>query len=196
MGGESPSWSEEVDEVVPTWEEGSRRAPSWDDPDYWAKCDLEVKLVRKPVRVRRAKVKSLKRTLPDTSKKQITYPHLVKLEDWLTLMKEHDVVERLKSIKAHIAKEDIKLKTRLVGQEEEGMKEAELAAKVSITDRGARIVMIKKRGVTQYYVVVHMMGPITMSTKFTPWVEKEQTKEKTVDGQLRGVEQEVINLRN
>ena len=196
MGGGSPSWSEEVDEVVPTWEEGSRRAPSWDDPDYWAKCDLEVKLVRKPVRVRRAKVKSLKRTLPDTSKKQITYPHLVKLEDWLTLMKEHDVVERLKSIKAHIAKEDIKQKTRLVGQEEEGMKEAELAAKVSITDRGARIVMIKKRGVTQYYVVVHMMGPITMSTKFTPWVEKEQTKEKTVDGQLRGVEQEVINLRN
>ena len=196
MGGGSPSWSEEVDEVVPTWEEGSRRAPSWDDPDYWAKCDLEVKLVRKPVRVRRAKVKSLKRTLPDTSKKQITYPHLIKLEDWLTLMKEHDVVERLKSIKAHIAKEDIKQKTRLVGQEEEGMKEAELAAKVSITDRGARIVMIKKRGVTQYYVVVHMMGPITMSTKFTPWVEKEQTKEKTVDGQLRGVEQEVINLRN
>ena len=196
MGGGSPSWSEEVDEVVPTWEEGSRRAPSWDDPDYWAKCDLEVKLVRKPVRVRRAKVKSLKRTLPDTSKKQITYPHLVKLEDWLTWTKEHDVVERLKSIKAHIAKEDIKLKTRLVGQEEEGMKEAELAAKVSITDRGARIVMIKKRGVTQYYVVVHMMGPITMSTKFTPWVEKEQTKEKTVDGQLRGVEQEVINLQN
>ena len=196
MGGGSPSWSEEVDEVVPTWEEGSRRAPSWDDPDYWAKCDLEVKLVRKPVRVRRAKVKSLKRTLPDTSKKQITYPHLVKLEDWLTWTKEHDVVERLKSIKAHIAKEDIKLKTRLVGQEEEGMKEAELAAKVSITDRGARIVMIKKRGVTQYYVVVHMMGPITMSTKFTPWVEKEQIKEKTVDGQLRGVEQEVINLRN
>ena len=196
MGGGSPSWSEEVDEVVPTWEEGSRRAPSWDDPDYWAKCDLEVKLVRKPVRVRRAKVKSLKRTLPDTSKKQITYPHLVKLEDWLTWTKEHDVVERLKSIKAHIAKEDIKQKTRLVGQEEEGMKEAELAAKVSITDRGARIVMIKKRGVTQYYVVVHMMGPITMSTKFTPWVEKEQTKEKTVDGQLRGVEQEVINLKN
>ena len=196
MGGESPSWSEEVDEVVPTWEEGSRRAPSWDDPDYWAKCDLEVKLVRKPVMVRRAKVKSLKRTLPDTSKKQITYPHLVKLEDWLTWTKEHDVVERLKSIKAHIAKEDIKQKTRLVGQEEEGMKEAELAAKVSITDRGARIVMIKKRGVTQYYVVVHMMGPITMSAKFTPWVEKEQTKEKTVDGQLRGVEQEVINLQN
>ena len=196
MGGGSPSWSEEVDEVVPTWEEGSRRAPSWDDPDYWAKCDLEVKLVRKPVRVRRAKVKSLKRTLPDTSKKQITYPHLVKLEDWLTWTKEHDVVERLKSIKAHIAKEDIKQKTRLVGQEEEGMKEAELAAKVSITDRGARIVMIKKRGVTQYYVVVHMMGPITMSTKFTPWVEKEQTKEKTVDGQLRGVEQEVIYLQN
>ena len=194
MGGGSPSWSEEVDEVVPTWEEGSRRAPSWDDPDYWAKCDLEVKLVRKPVRVRRAKVKSLKRTLPDTSKKQITYPHLVKLEDWLTLMKEHDVVERLKSIKAHIAKEDIKLKTRLVGREEEGMDEAELAWKVSSTDRGAKIVLIKEGGITQYFVVVHTMGPSNMNNKFTPWVEKEQTKEKAVDGQLRGVEQEVINL--
>ena len=194
MGGGSPSWSEEVDEVVPTWEEGSRRAPSWDDPDYWAKCDLEVKLVRKPVRVRRAKVKSLKRTLPDTSKKQITYPHLVKLEDWLTWTKEHDVVERLKSMKAHIAKEDIKLKTRLVGREEEGMEDAELAWKVSSTDRGAKIVLIKEGGITQYFVVVHTMGPSNMNNKFTPWVEKEQTKEKAVDGQLRGVEQEVINL--
>ena len=180
------------------------RIPSWDDPDYWAKWDLGVKLAQKPAKVNGAMVKRRKWTpkrrkwtpRPDISKKQMTYPYLVKLEDWLTWTKEHDVVERLKSIKAHIAKEDIKLKTRLVGQEEEGMKEAELAAKVSITDRGARIVMIKKRGVTQYYVVVHMMGPITMSTKFTPWVEKEQTKEKTVDGQLRGVEQEVINLRN
>ena len=194
MGGGSPSWSEEVDEVVPTWEEGSRRAPSWDDPDYWAKCDLEVKLVRKPVRVRRAKVKSLKRTLPDTSKKQITYPHLISVEDWLTWKKEHDVAERLKSIKAHIAKEDIKGKTRIAGVEEEEMEEAELVAMVSSMDSGAKIVMIKEGGVTRYFVVVHMMGPSNVTTKFTPWVEKEQTKEKTVGGQLRGVEQEVINL--
>ena len=181
------------------------RIPSWDDPDYWAKWDLGVKLAQKPARVRGAMVKRRKWTpkrrkwtpRPDISKKQSTYPHLVKLEDWLTLMKEHDVVERLKSIKAHIAKEDIKWKTRLVGGKEEGMEEAELVAMVSATDKGAtRIVTIKKRGVTQYFVVVHTMGPITMSTKFTPWVEKEQTKEKTVDGQLRGVEQEVINLRN
>ena len=178
------------------------RIPSWDDPHYWAKWDLGVKLAQKPARVSGAMVKRRKWTpkrrkwtpRPDISKKQSTYPHLVKLEDWLTLMKEHDVVERLKSIKAHIAKEDIKLKTRLVGREEEGMEDAELAWKVSSTDRGARIVVIKEGGVTQHCVVVHMMGPGNMNTKFTPWVEKEQAKEKTVGGQLRGVEQEVIDL--
>ena len=178
------------------------RIPSWDDPNYWAKWDLGVKLAQKPARVSGAMVKRRKWTpkrrkwtpRPDISKKQSTYPHLVKLEDWLTLMKEHDVVERLKSIKAHIAKEDIKLKTRLVGREEEGMEDAELAWKVSSTDRGAKIVLIKEGGITQYFVVVHTMGPSNMNNKFTPWVEKEQTKEKAVDGQLRGVEQEVINL--
>ena len=171
------------------------RIPSWDDPDYWAKWDLGVKLAQKPARVSGAMVKRRKWTpRPDISKKQITYPYLVKLEDWLTWTKEHDVVERLKSMKAHIAKEDIKLKTRLVGREEEGMEDAELAWKVSSTDRGAKIVLIKEGGITQYFVVVHTMGPSNMNNKFTPWVEKEQTKEKTVDGQLRGVEQEVINL--
>ena len=178
------------------------RIPSWDDPHYWAKWDLGVKLAQKPARVSGAMVKRRKWTpkwrkwtpRPDISKKQITHPYLVKLEDWLTWTKEHDVVERLKSIKAHIAKEDIKLKTRLVGREEEGMDEAELAWKVSSTDRGARIVVIKEGGETRHFVVVHMMGPGNMNTKFTPWVEKEQTKEKTVGGQLRGVEQEVIDL--
>ena len=178
------------------------RIPSWDDPDYWAKWDLGVKLAQKPARVSGAMVKRRKWTpkwrkwtpRPDISKKQITHPYLVKLEDWLTWTKEHDVVERLKSMKAHIAKEDIKLKTRLVGREEEGMDEAELAWKVSSTDRGARIVVIKEGGETRHFVVVHMMGPGNMNTKFTPWVEKEQTKEKTVGGQLRGVEQEVIDL--
>ena len=63
-----------------------------------------------------------------------------------------------------------------------------------LTDRGAKIVLIKEGGITQYFVVVHTMGPSNMNNKFTPWVEKEQTKEKAVDGQLRGVEQEVINL--
>ena len=178
------------------------RVPSWDDPNYWAKWDLQLKHAERPLvatggppaRARRATVKRRRRTRPIIVKKQTTYPHLMRVEDWLTWKKEHDVVERLKSMKAHIAKEDIKLKTRLVGREEEGMDEAELAWKVSSTDRGAKIVLIKEGGITQYFVVVHTMGPSNMNNKFTPWVEKEQTKEKAVDGQLRGVEQEVINL--
>ena len=174
------------------------RAPSWDDPNYWAKWDLQLKPAepaeRPPARARRATVKRRRRTRPIIVKKQTTYPHLMRVEDWLTWKKEHDGVERLKSMKAHIAKEDIKLKTRIVGREEEGMEDAELAWKVSSTDRGAKIVLIKEGGITQYFVVVHTMGPSNMNNKFTPWVEKEQTKEKAVDGQLRGVEQEVINL--
>ena len=174
------------------------RVPSWDDPNYWAKWDLQLKPAepaeRPPARARRATVKRRRRTRPIIVKKQTTYPHLMRVEDWLTWKKEHDVTERLKSIKAHIAKEDIKGKTRIAGVEEEEMEEAELVAMVSSMDSGAKIVMIKEGGVTQYFVVVHMMGPSNVTTKFTPWVEKEQTKEKTVGGQLRGVEQEVKNL--
>ena len=187
------SWTEEMDEVAPSWEKGSGTAPSWDNPRYWTKWDLAVGVKRRGmVKRRREMVK--RGTRPVISKKQITYPHLISVEDWLTWKKEHDVAERLKSIKAHIAKEDIKGKTRIAGVEEEEMEEAELVAMVSSMDSGAKIVMIKEGGVTQYFVVVHMMGPSNVTTKFTPWVEKEQTKEKTVGGQLRGVEQEVMNL--
>ena len=51
-------------------------------------------------------------------KKEISYPHLVKLEDWLTLMKVDKVADRLKSIRAHLAKEDIK-KMRIAGVDHE-----------------------------------------------------------------------------
>ena len=145
-------------------------------------------------RVRRAMVKRRRRTRPVIFKKQTTYPHLVKLEDWLTWKKEHDVVERLKCIKAHLAKEDIRGKTRIAGEEVEEMKEADLVTMVSKTDSGAEIVRMKQGGETQYFVVVLNMGPNNLNCMFTPWVGKKQTKENSVGGQLRGVEQEVINL--
>ena len=173
------------------------RAPSWDDPNYWAKWDLQLKHAepaeRPPARARRATVKRRRRTRPIILKKQTTYPHLMRVEDWLTWKKEHDVVERLKSIKAHLSKEDIKWKTRIAGVEVEHKEEAELVAMVSSMDSGEEIVRIKEGGETQYFVVVLNMGPNNVNSQLTPWV-REQIKEKTVGGQLRGVEQEVINF--
>ena len=173
------------------------RAPSWDDPNYWAKWDLQLKPAepaeRPPARARRATVKRRRRTRPIIVKKQTTYPHLMRVEDWLTWKKEHDVTERLKSIKAHLSKEDIKWKTRIAGVEVEHKEEAELVAMVSSMDSGEEIVRIKEGGETQYFVVVLNMGPNNVNSQLTPWV-RGQIKEKTVGGQLRGVEQEVINL--
>ena len=173
------------------------RVPSWDDPNYWAKWDLQLKHAepaeRPPARARRATVKRRRRTRPIIVKKQTTYPHLMRVEDWLTWKKEHDVAERLKSIKAHLSKEDIKWKTRIAGVAVEDMEEAELVAMVSSMDSGEEIVRIKEGGETQYFVVVLNMGPNNVNSQLTPWV-RGQIKEKTVGGQLRGVEQEVINL--
>ena len=177
------------------------RAPSWDDPNYWAKWDLQLKHAERPLvatggppaRARRATVKRRRRTRPIIVKKQTTYPHLMRVEDWLTWKKEHDVVERLKSIKAHLSKEDIKWKTRIAGVEVEHKEEAELVAMVSSMDSGEEIVRIKEGGETQYFVVVLNMGPNNVNSQLTPWV-RGHTKEKTVGGQLKGVEQEVINL--
>ena len=173
------------------------RVPSWDDPNYWAKWDLQLKPAepaeRPPARARRATVKRRRRTRPIIVKKQTTYPHLMRVEDWLTWKKEHDVAGRLKSIKAHLSKEDIKWKTRIAGVEVEHKEEAELVAMVSSMDSGEEIVRIKEGGETQYFVVVLNMGPNNVNSQLTPWV-RGQIKEKTVGGQLRGVEQEVKNL--
>ena len=188
--GGSDSWSKEMDEVGEMWETDDTRCRG-----FKAKPAERPYTVRPRFRMRKPMLmKSRRRNRPVILKKQTTYPHLVKLEDWLTWKKEHDVVERLASIKAHLGKEDIRWKTRIAGEEVEEMEEADLVTMVSKTDSGPEIVRIKEGGETQYFVVVLNLGPNNLNCKFTPWVGKEQTKENSVGGQLRGVEQEVINL--
>ena len=161
------SWSKEMDEVDggvgEMWETDDTRCRG-----FKAKPAERPYTVRPRFRMRKPMLmKSRRRNRPVILKKQTTYPHLVKLEDWLTWKKEHDMVE---------------------------MEEADLVTMVSKTDSGPEIVRIKEGGETQYFVVVLNLGPNNLNCKFTPWVGKEQTKENSVGGQLRGVEQEVINL--
>ena len=125
-------------------------------------------------------------------KKQVTYPHLVKLDDWLTWTKEHDVSKRSQAIKAHLAKEGVKSKTSLSGKIEEKMDEEELATMLSKMDSMPEIVKIKEGGETQHFVVVLNMGPHNMNSKLIPWMKKEQASRKECG--LRGVEDEVTNL--
>ena len=47
---------------------------------------------------------------------------------------------------------------------------------------------------TEFPALVHTMGPHNVNVKLTPWIKKEQDKEKTVNVTLRGVEDEVISL--
>ena len=142
------------------------------------------------------------RNRPVVLKKEITYPHLVDLEDWLTWTKEQDVSKRLKDIKAHLAKKDVKKKTNLAGVMQgshlrevnvEEMAEEDLVDKISKWDSMPEIVRIKKGGEIKLFVVVLNMGPNNVNSKLTPWMKKEQAGKKE-GGRLRGVEDEVIHL--
>ena len=126
-------------------------------------------------------------------KKEISYPHLVKLEDWLTLMKVDKVADRLKSIRAHLAKEDIK-KMRIAGVDHENTEDAKLVAFVSNMDSGPEIVEVEEGGKIELFVVALTMGPNSINTQFTPRAGKEQPKENIGSCPLRGVEREVRNL--
>ena len=139
------------------------------------------------------------RNRPVVLKKEITYPHLVDLEDWLTWTKEHDVKKRLKDIKAHLDKKDVKKKTNLAGVMQgsllkavdvQEMEEEDLADKLSKWDSMPEIIKIKKKGEIGLFVVVLNMGPHNVNSKLTPWMKKDQAGSKK-DGRLRGVEDEV-----
>ena len=137
---------------------------------------------------------------PVILKKEITYPHLVDLKDWLTWTKAHDVEKRLKDIKAHLDKKDVKKKTNLAGVMQgslvkavdvQEMEEEDLADKLVKMDSMPEIVKIKEGSKIRLFVVLLNMGPNNVNTKLTPWVKRKQAKESTMGGQLRGVEEEV-----
>ena len=142
-----------------------------------------------------------RRNRPVVLKKEITYPHLVDLDDWLTWTKEHDVKKRLKDIKAHLDKKDVKEKTNLAGVMQgsllksvdvQEMEEEDLTDKLSKWDSMPEIIKIKKKGEIRLFVVVLNMGPHNMNSKLIPWMKKEQASRKECG--LRGVEDEVTNL--
>ena len=154
------------------------------------------------MKARAATTMRRRRNRPVILKKEITYPHLVDLEDWLTWTKEQDVSKRLKDIKAHLAKKDVKKKTNLAGVMQgshlcevnvKEMAEEDLVDRISKWDSMPEIVRIKEGGEIKLYVIVQNMGPHNVNSKLTPWMKKEQAGKKE-GGRLRGVEDEVIHL--
>ena len=143
------------------------------------------------MKARAATTMKRRRNRPVILKKEITYPHLVDLEDWLTWTKEQDVSKRLKDIKAHLAKKDVKKKTDLAGVNVQEMEEEALVDKLVEMDSMPEIVKIKEGSKIRLFVVLLNMGPNNVNTKLTPWVKRKQAKESTIGGQLRGVEEEV-----
>ena len=143
-----------------------------------------------------------RRNWPVVLKKEITYPHLVDLKDWLTWTKEQDVDKRLKDIKAHLVKKDVKKKTVLAGVMQgshhyevnaQEMEEENLVDRISKMDSMPEIVEIREGGEIRLFVVVQNLGPHNVNSKLTPWMKKEQAGKKE-GGRLRGVEDEVIDL--
>ena len=142
-----------------------------------------------------------RRNRPVVLKKEITYPHLVDLKDWLTWSKEQDVDKRLKDIKAHLVKKDVKEKTVLAGVMQgsrhyevnaQEMEEENLVDRISKMDSMPEIVEIREGGEIRLFVVVQNLGPHNVNSKLKPWMKKEQAGKKE-GGPLRGVEDEVTN---
>ena len=154
------------------------------------------------MKARAATTMRRRRNRPVILKKEITYPHLVDLKDWLTWTKEQDVSKRLKDIKAHLAKKDVKSKTVLAGVmqgshhhevDAKEMEEDDLVDRISKWDSMPEFVRIKEGGEIKLFVIVQNMGPHNVNSKLTPWMKKEQAGKKE-GGRLRGVEDEVINI--
>ena len=73
----------------------------------------------------------------------------------------------------------------------EKLDEDDLKMQIRGWERGLKIVEMDNGGKAQHFVVLHALGPNYFDSQ-QPRVRKEESKESTGEGQLRGVEQEVI----
>ena len=210
VGDIKSDWFEEgkeLGEVGPSWD-GEGKAPGWDDDHYWSRLEVS-KEERKVVRERKeVKVRKEVRVRKEVTNK--TYPHLMPICSYMAMKLREEGYKKL--LKEENARTEEQLEEKLMARikrelgvcrnpedekfrspdfDVEKMDEDALKKQIRGWERGLKIVEVDNGGKARHFVVLHALGPNYFDSQ-QPRVRKEESKESTGEGQLRGVEQEVI----
>ena len=201
--GGSINWVDDVDEEIPPWEKVDMEIPHWDAWD-----GKQVKPVERAARVKKVveikKALRVKRVV--TIKKETTHPYLMPLGSYLAMMLGEEGMRKL--LKEEGVRTEKKLEEKYMRQtmREPGpcknpgeefqtfdvtkLGEGALQRLIRGWESGPQIVSVSDGGKAQVFVRMLAMSPCSTHI-ITPITTKEQPKQDTVEGQLKGVKEKV-----
>ena len=201
--GGSINWVDDLDEEIPPWENVDMEIPHWDAWD-----GKQVKPVERAVKVKKAvKTKKALRVKREvTIKKETTTPYLMPLGSYLaTKLGEEGMRKLLREEGVRTEKQLEERYLRHIMREPgpcknpgEGFQtfdvtklgEGALQRRIREWESGPQIVTVSDGGKAQVFVKMLAMSPSSPHI-ITPFTIKEQPKQDTVEGQLKGVKEEV-----
>ena len=201
--GGSINWVDDLDEEIPPWENVNMEIPHW---DAWE--GKQVKPVERAVRVEKVveikKALRVKRVV--TIKKETTHPYLMPLGSYLAMVLGKEGMMKL--LKEEGVRTEKKLEEKYLRQimREPGpcknpgeefqtfdvtkLGEGALQRLIRGWESGPQIVSVSDGGKAQVFVRMLAMSPCSNHI-ITPITTKEQPKQDTVEGQLKGVKEKV-----
>ena len=201
--GGSINWVDDVDEEIPPWEKVDMEIPHWDAWDgKQAKPVERAARVKKVVEIKKAL--RVKRVV--TIKKETTHPYLMPLGSYLAMMLGEEGMRKL--LKEEGVRTEKKLEEKYMRQimREPGpcknpgeefqtfdvtkLGEGALQRLIRGWESGPQIVSVSDGGKAEVFVKMLAMSPCSTHI-ITPITTKEQPKQDTVEGQLKGVEKKV-----
>ena len=201
--GGSINWVDDVDEEIPPWEKVDMEIPHWDAWD-----GKQVKPVEKAARVKKVveikKALRVKRVV--TIKKETTHPYLMPLGSYLAMMLGEEGMRKLlkeegvrtekqleERYMRHIMREPGPCKNPGEGFETfdvTKLGEGAVQRLLRGWESGPQIVSVGDGVKAQVFVKMLAMSPSSPHI-ITPFTIKEQPKQDTGEGQLKGVEKKV-----
>ena len=201
--GGSINWVDDLDEEIPPWENVDKEIPHWDTWDVKQVTPVERAVKVKKV-VKTKKALRVKREV--TIKKETTYPHLMPLGSYLAMRLGEEGMRKL--LKEEGVRTEKQLEERYMRHimREPGpcknpgedfqtfdvtkLGEGAVQRLIRGWESGPQIVSVSDGGKAQVFVKMLAMSPSSPHI-ITPFTIKEQPKQDTGEGQLKGVEKKV-----
>ena len=207
--GGSINWVDDLEEEIPPWEKVGEEIPPWDDHAYWSRCKVEqLKPVKRAARVKKVEKtkKAVKAKKVVTIKKETTFPYQMPLGRYLAMQLGEEGMRKLR--KEEGVRTETQLEERYMRQvmREPGpcknpgegfqtfdvtkLGEGAVQRLIREWESGPQIVTVTDGGKAQVFVKMLAMSPSSPHI-ITPFTIKEQPKQDTGEGQLKGVEKKV-----